>query len=125
MSATPSILILHGNDELAIAAHVAKLCAGLGDPSTADMNIARFDGRLGLDPEALNGAINAAPFLAPRRVMVLDHPVAAFASAEARKKFLGLLDKAQPTTTVILVEHDELRRRALVAEMGRRSDPPP
>ncbi len=52
------------------------------------MNIARFDGRQGLDFEALNTAVNAAPFLAPRRVMVLVHPVSAFTSAEARKKFI-------------------------------------
>jgi DNA polymerase-3 subunit delta len=74
------------------------------------LNIARFDGRTGLDFEALNTAVNAAPFLAPRRVMVLDHPIAAFASAPARKKFLDLLDKAQPSTTIALVEYEELKR---------------
>jgi len=132
MSETPSILILHGNDELAIAAHIAKLCAALGDPSTAELNIARFDGRLGLDFEALNSAVNAAPFLAPRRVMVLEHPSAAFPaaqarkkyiepleepqpttalpSANARKKFIDLLEKAQPSTTIALVEYEELKR---------------
>jgi DNA polymerase III subunit delta len=110
MTESPSVLLLHGNDEFAIAAHIEKLCAGLGDPATADMNIARFDGRLGLDFEALNTAVNAAPFLAPRRVMVLVHPVSAFASAEARKKFIGLLEKAQPTTMIALVEYDELKR---------------
>ncbi len=109
-SETPSVLILHGNDEFAISGHIEKLCAGLGDPSTADMNIARFDGRLGLDFEALYTAVNAAPFLAPRRVMVLVHPVSAFASTEARKKFIDLLDKAQPTTTIALAEYDELKR---------------
>ena len=110
MPETPSTLILHGNDEFAIAAHIEKQCAGLGDPTTADMNIARFDGRLGLDFEALNTAVNAAPFLAPRRVMVFVHPVSAFAAAENRKKFISLLDKAQPTTTILLVEYEELKR---------------
>ena len=110
MPNSPSILILHGNDEFAIAAHIEKLCAGLGNPSTAEMNIARFDGRAGLDYEALNGAVNAVPFLAPRRVMVLAHPISAFASAPARKKFIDLLDNAQPTTTIALVEYDELKR---------------
>ena len=110
MADTPAVLILHGNDEFAIAAHIAKLCAGLGDPSTAELNIARFDGRSGLDFEALNTAVNAAPFLAPRRVMVLVHPLAAFPSAPARKKFVELLEKAQPSTTIILVEYEELKR---------------
>jgi DNA polymerase III subunit delta len=110
MLETPSVILLHGNDEFAIAEHIEKLCAGLGDPSTADMNIARFDGRAGLDFEALYTAVNAAPFLAPRRVMVLAHPVSAFNSAEARKKFIELLDKAPGTTTIALVEYDELKR---------------
>jgi DNA polymerase-3 subunit delta len=110
MPETPSVILLHGNDEFAISGHIEKLCAGLGDPSTAGMNIARFDGRLGLDFEALNTAVNAAPFLAPRRVMVLAHPISAFTSAEARKKFIDLLDKAQPTTTIALAEYDELKR---------------
>ena len=110
MAESPSVIILHGNDEFAIAAHIAKLCTGLGDHATAEMNIARFDGRTGLDFEALNTAVNAMPFLAPRRVMVLEHPIAAFASAPARKKFLELIDKAQPSTTIALVEYEELKR---------------
>jgi len=109
MSVPPSIILLHGSDELAISTHINKLCAGLGDPSLADMNIARFDGRLALDFEALNTAVNAAPFLAPRRVVVLNHPGSAFPSPEARKKLLDLLDKAQPTTSIVLVENDVLK----------------
>jgi len=110
MPEIPSVTLLHGNDEFAIAEHIEKLCAGLGDPSTADMNIARFDGRAGLDFEALYTAVNAAPFLAPRRVMVLVHPVSAFNSAESRRKLIELLDKAPGTTTIALVEYDELKR---------------
>ena len=110
MPDSSATLILHGNDEFAIAAHIAKVCAGLGDSATADMNIARFDGRSGVDFEALNGAVNAMPFLAPRRIIILDRPSAAFASAPARKKFLELLDKAPETTTILLVEYDELKR---------------
>ena len=47
MAETPHVLILHGNDEFAIAAHIAKLCAGLGDPSTADMNMVLGDAMRG------------------------------------------------------------------------------
>jgi DNA polymerase-3 subunit delta len=42
-------------------------------------------------------------------VMVLDHPGSAFPSPEARIKFIDLLDKAQPTTSIVLVEYDELK----------------
>jgi DNA polymerase-3 subunit delta len=109
ISAFPSILLLHGNDEFAISAHIEKLCAGLGDPSTAGMNIARFDGRAGLDFEAFNTAINAAPFLAPQRVMVLVHPTSAFLTPETREKLIHLLEKAPPTTAIVLAETEELK----------------
>ncbi len=131
MPETPLVLLLHGNDEFAISAHVEKLCAGLGDPATAGMNIARFDGRLSLDFEALNSAVNAAPFLAPRRVTVIAHPGSAFQARskkesdaiesgnmqpesssqlpESRKRFLALLENAPPTTIIALVESDELK----------------
>jgi DNA polymerase III subunit delta len=109
MPENPTVLILHGNDELAITTHIEKLCAGLGDPATAGMNIAHFDGRAGLDPEALNTAVNAAPFLAPRRVVVLVHPLAAFGTPEGRVKLFKLLEKAPPTTNIILVEHVEIK----------------
>jgi len=137
------ILILHGNDEFAIAAHVARLCASLGDPATAEMNIARFDGRSGLDFEAFNTAVNAAPFLATHRVVVLEQPTAAFPAAAARKKFvetldeappdtpipsslarkkfLELLDKAQPSTTIALVEYEELKRDAWLLKWAAKS----
>jgi DNA polymerase III subunit delta len=110
MTDPAQITLLHGNDEFEISAAIAKLCSGLGDPSTADMNITRLDGRAGFDFEALNSAVNAAPFLAPRRVLVLYHPGAAFASADAKQKFLELLEKAQPTTTIALAEGSELKR---------------
>jgi DNA polymerase-3 subunit delta len=139
MTELPPVLILHGNDEFAISGHIERICASLGDSSTAELNIARFDGRLGLDFEALNTAINAAPFLAPRRVVVLVHPVSAFAPARkkalelleqptqttndtqpeeeitddhrtfSRNKFIDLLEKAQPTTAIILAESDQLK----------------
>lgn len=110
MSETPSVLLLHGNDEFAIAAHIEKLCAGLGDPSTADMNIARFDGRAGLDFEAFNTAANAIPFLAPRRVAVLLHPISAFNTPDGRKKLTDLLDNLPPTTNLALAEFEELKK---------------
>jgi DNA polymerase III subunit delta len=111
MPETPTVLILHGNDELAITAHIDKVCAGLGEPSSAEMNIARFDGRAGLDFEVFNTAINAVPFLAARRVAVLLHPLAVFGGTpEGREKLIKLLEKAPPTSTIILVEQVEIKR---------------
>lgn len=129
MPETPRIFLLHGNDEFAIAEHIEKLCAGFSDPTAAEMNIARFDGRTGLDFEALNTAANAVPFLAPRRVVVLTHPLAIFGSPEGRKKLLKLLEETPPTTTLALIEHEEFRRdhwllKWAVSHTGAQSEPP-
>lgn len=110
MAESPQITLLHGNDEFAITAHIDKICAGLGASPEADMNIARFDGRTGIDYSALNSAVNAAPFMTSRRIMVLLNPVGTLNPGENRKKFLDFLKNSQPTTTILLAEFDELKR---------------
>jgi DNA polymerase-3 subunit delta len=109
MSESSSIILLHGTDEFAIACHLNELRAAMGDSSTAEMNIAQFDGHAGLDFEALNTAVNAIPFLAARRLVILAHPVAAFSSPALRKKFNTLLANLPPTTTLALAEYDFLK----------------
>ena len=76
MPEQPNILLLYGSDELAIQAHVKKLCQELGDAVTAEMNISQFTGQQGNFDE-INTAVNSAPFLAPRRVVVLESACAA------------------------------------------------
>jgi DNA polymerase-3 subunit delta len=109
MSESSSIILLHGTDEFAIASHLNELRAAMGDSSTAEMNIAQFDGHAGLDFEALNTAVNAIPFLAARRLVILAHPVATFSSPALRKKFNMLLANLPPTTTMALAEYDLLK----------------
>jgi len=109
MSETSNVIILHGTDEYAIAIHLTELRAAMSDPSTAEMNIAQFDGRAGLNFEALNTAVNAIPFLAARRLVILAHPLAAFSSPSLRKKFNTLLTNMPPTTTLALAEYNFLK----------------
>ena len=109
MSDTPGVLLFHGNYEFATSAALDGLEAVLGDPSNAAMNLSRLDGRAGVDFEALNTAVNALPFLSPRRLVIFRHPAAAFSSAEGRKKFLAFLEAVPPTTTLALVESEGLR----------------
>jgi DNA polymerase-3 subunit delta len=109
MSYTSNVIILHGTDEFAIAGHLKELRAAMGDPSTEEMNLARFDSHTGLDFEALNTAVNAIPFMAARRLVILTHPVAAFSSLSLRKKFDDLFANMPPTSTLALVEYDLLK----------------
>jgi len=121
MPDSPNVLLMHGPDEFAVTAHVDKLQAALGDPSSAGMNLARFDGRLALDLEALNTAVNAVPFLSPRRLVVLAHPSSAFPSPEARKKLFELLDHLPPTTTLVLVEAELLKPEHWLMKWARQA----
>jgi DNA polymerase-3 subunit delta len=151
------ITLLHGKDEFAISQKVAKLCSGLGGAGAMELNTTRFDGRLGLDLEELNTAINALSFLAPRRVVVVENPRAAFPARPAgkkgagasagsdelpeeisdqnqktvpedpqhtrRKKFLGLLENAQPDTAIILVEYEALGEKDWLKKWADQSKP--
>ena len=103
MTDSPHVILLHGTDEFAVREHLQKLQAGL-DPSTADMNLSRLDGR-GLSFEDLNTAVSAIPFLSPLRLVILTHP-----SAVAREKLTGLLEAVPPTTVLALVEDEVLRQ---------------
>ncbi len=93
----PSVFLLHGNDEFAIARRLVAMRARL-DTATREMNFSRMDGRA-LDFESLHAALNAVPFLAARRLLILDHP-----SSQPKDRLLELLEHCPPTSEVALVE---------------------
>ncbi|MBM4422987.1 MAG: DNA polymerase III subunit delta [Chloroflexi bacterium] len=66
----PSLVILHGEDDFAIAERVAALKAEMGDPSTASLNIAELDGKAMSLPD-LRGVCDALPFLAAQRLVIV------------------------------------------------------
>lgn len=108
----PVIYLLHGEDEFGIAQFVAELKARLGDPSLAEMNTTMLDGR-SLSFDELVTATSAVPFLAPRRLVVLYHPLARFSNEPARGKFLEHLGRIPPSTALVLVEHRPLTDESL------------
>ncbi|HRQ22105.1 MAG TPA: DNA polymerase III subunit delta, partial [Anaerolineales bacterium] len=52
----------------------------------------------------LNNAVNAMPFLAPKRLVFIAYPSAKYSSPAARKKFLEFLEKAPDTAKVVLYD---------------------
>lgn len=107
----PVVYVFHGEDEFAIAQSVAELKARLGDPALAEMNFTRLDARA-VSFDELATAAYALPFLAPRRLVVLDHPLTRFSPMPAREKFLKLLESLPPTTALALVENRPLTGEA-------------
>jgi DNA polymerase-3 subunit delta len=112
----PVVYILYGDDEYAISQYVAAMYAKLGDASTADLNFARLDGKTASDND-LRNATGAIPFLADRRIVVLTHPFARMPDGHKKteraiyqQEFTKLLDGLPPTTALVLVIEDQVRR---------------
>ena len=68
----PRVYLLIGDDRFAISEFIKTLRAKLGDTTVADMNTQLFSGD-NLDFGSLEEAALSVPFLASRRVVVLDN----------------------------------------------------
>ncbi|MQC27348.1 MAG: DNA polymerase III subunit delta [Chloroflexi bacterium] len=110
MPEAPTIYLFHGEDGPAIHAALASLQSRLGDPSTVEMNSSRLSGA-GLSLDELRAAAFAIPFLAERRLVILEEPSRAYprATAEARAPFIAILNETPPSTALVLVEPSDLK----------------
>lgn len=99
----PNLFFLFGNDEFAISRKLKEFEADFPDPTSADMNTARLDARSVSDND-LNNAVNAVPFLAKRRLVLLANPSAKYNNPSARKKFLEFIEKTPDTTRLVIYE---------------------
>ena len=104
----PNLYFLFGNDEFAIARKLKEFDSDFTDPTSADMNTARLDAR-SLNENDLNTAVNAIPFLAKRRLVLLANPSAKYNNPSTRKKFLEFIEKAPETTRLVMYETVEPR----------------
>jgi DNA polymerase-3 subunit delta len=99
----PNIHFLYGNDEFAISRRLKDFESDFTDPTSADMNTARLDART-MSENDFNNAVNAMPFLAKRRLVLLANPSAKYNNQAARKKFFEYIEKMQDTTRLVLYE---------------------
>jgi len=102
----PNIYFLFGNDEFAITRRLKEFESDFADPTSADMNTARLDARSASEDD-LNNAVNAMPFLAKRRLVLLQNPSSKYNSPSVRKKFLEFVEKAPETTRLVMYESVE------------------
>jgi DNA polymerase-3 subunit delta len=89
---------------------VDKLCAKMGDPSMAELNTSRLDGRTA-SLEDIRTACYAIPFLADRRLVIVTNPLTRLSSPEAQGEFRELLNNVPPSTALVLLIEDVLERR--------------
>jgi DNA polymerase-3 subunit delta len=102
----PNAYFLFGNDEFAITRKLKEFESDFTDPTSADMNTARLDAR-SCSEDDLNNAVNAMPFLAKRRLVLLQNPSSKYNNPAARKKFLTFIEKAPETTRLVMYESVE------------------
>ena len=112
----PNIFFLHGNDEFAINRKIKDFESDFSDPTTAGMNTARLEART-MTENDLNNAVNAMPFLAPKRLVIISNPSAKFNNPATRKKFEEFLSNAPDTAKLViheLMEPKEVEKHWLV-----------
>ncbi len=104
----PNVILLYGNDEFAMRRRLDAFLSGFPDPTSAQMNTARLEART-MTEDDLNNAVNAMPFLAKQRLVILSNPSARYISAEAHKRFCDFLSRVPSTTRLVMTEELELK----------------
>lgn len=110
MSETTSrIRILQCEDELALERILRGQSAMVNpDPGIADLNLSRLDRRVNGESE-INTAVNAMPFLAEHRLLILSNPLPAAKDESGRERFIKLLENSPDSTRIILILEDEYK----------------
>ena len=117
----PNIFLLYGNDEFAITRKIKEFESDFPDPTAAEMNTARLEAR-SMAEDDLNNAVNAMPFLAPKRLVILANPSAKYNNAAARRKFEEFLGSAPDTSNLVMhesIEYKEAEKHWLVKWAGK------
>ncbi len=106
--AKPVVYILRGDDREEIESHLRKFLNNLGPADMAEMNSVRLEGnRASLND--LRAAALAVPFLAERRLVVVEdalRPYLGRGKQKEREQFLALLDSLPQSTALVLVVPD-------------------
>ncbi len=105
---SPSVYILHGNDEYAIRSFLDdKLKTRMGESSDTAMDITTLDGR-SKSLEAIQSETHTVPFLAKRRMVILSNPLSLAKGKTNQEKFIELLESIPPSTALVLIEDSTL-----------------
>jgi len=123
LAAVPKVYLLRGDDESHIAELLAGFKANLGDASLSDLNTTRFESD-SIDLEALRANCLTVPFLATRRLVILEkgRQVLSQLNTADQAKFLQIIEQLPETAALIIVIEDQQvrRKRELSWENERR-----
>lgn len=135
----PRFYLLHGLDEFAMTEFVDDLIAEMGDPATASLNIARFEGRA-VTLTDVEAACGAMPFLCDFRLVIVegwltkllsrseeaegeeaDAPRSSVSAKETLSALAAYLEAQPDTVRLVLLERRELPEKNAVvrAALGK------
>lgn len=121
--------VFHGDDDLARTEQVAEFKTRLGDPSVRDLNTSVLDGRR-LSLAELRRACDSVPFLAEKRLVVVEGLLSGLAARRGKKgegdktlaDLLAYLPDLPDTTRLILVEPQTLAATHPVVKLAMSLD---
>ncbi|GAB4440267.1 MAG: DNA polymerase III subunit delta [Anaerolineae bacterium] len=117
---TPTFYLLHGDDDLTLREEVARLRARLAagaDPTTAEMNTTLLDGREATLAE-VRGACETMPFLAARRLVIVEGMLAN-ARSEVVQALADYLPTLPPWARLVFVEPKRLPDSHALVKLAR------
>lgn len=103
-SNSPTIYLLHGNDEFAIHSFLEEqLKPKMGGTANAAMDITTLDGQTH-NLERVITETQTVPFLSKRRLVILENPLSLAKGKTNQDKFKSFLENVPLTTALVLVE---------------------
>jgi DNA polymerase-3 subunit delta len=100
------ILILHGEEEMAIQLVLQQLIAEYTRDGMADLNLSRLDGKT-VARNDLHNHLHLLPFGVEKRLVILENPLSLAKNKEEQENFIQLLDTLPPTTRLVMIILDE------------------
>jgi DNA polymerase-3 subunit delta len=104
------LYLFYGADELARAEALAELKAAI-PADLADLNLTVLEGRK-LKVDGLAAACEAMPFLADRRLVIVEDALKQLKSSDVRDAVKGYLPRVPETTDLIFVEREDFDKRS-------------
>lgn len=106
---TPTVYLFYGNDKLSIHETIAAMRSRLGDPTTADMNLQRFSGS-DVEISDLIQSCTIAPFIAHRRLTIIDHAESLPTHKDWQNQLFDLLETLPTTCALVFIEDTNFYR---------------
>lgn len=121
----PTFYVFHGNDEFTRAETVAEFKRKLGPPDTVELNTTYLEGKK-LSLAELRHACDAIPFLADKRLVIVDGMLSWLQGQKAASgdvdALLDYLPRLPDTTRLVFVEDKSLPAKHPVLKLAQKAD---